>query len=722
MRASFFLILLFTGYADVLLGQNFLSITDIPVSDAGSQLKNGWTGGLSAPQFSLCDLDFDGDEDLVIFDRYSDRVLPFLNNNGSYSYTPSYAALFPEPLENWLLMRDFNGDGRKDIFTSTSLGMEVYVNIGNAEQGLKWRKYNDRSPAPSPILTQGFTSFINLQLNATDIPALDDIDSDGDLDILVFRFAGGSTVEWHRNMAIERTGSLDSMQFERVTSAWGGFRECICGTFAFNNEDCPISGGRPAHEGGKTLLTLDLDGDHDRDVAVSEETCDELFFLQNDGSSEDALFSTLLDNPLEGESPFFPAAFYEDFSGDGISDLVMATNWPSAQENRKEIVNHYVNTGTTENPVLQLETDRFLIEDMIDVGSMSHPAFSDIDQDGDLDMFVGNYSDGEGPEAKGSIKLFENTGSATSPSFARTDDDFRQLSSLQLFNIRPIFRDLTGDAIPDLCFLAQNAGLGNRLYLIPGSGDPGDPYPGNPVTVFTSVGNQDVISLEDVNEDGIQDILVGRVTGKVELYEGDRNGSQIRFTFTETDVFGLGNDNFRGATFLTYQDIDHNGTRDLVRVDSRGGLAWLADSDSERDWEEINLLAGSDGDVYAGRNLAPVFVNLLNLDRDQLILGSGAGGIQVFKSELSEEKPPEERSLTVFPNPLNADRNLIVFSTERAELTIIDGTGRTLGEYENIPPNINYQISVERFSAGIYFLRATFQDGETVTRQIVIIR
>ncbi|MCA6079001.1 FG-GAP-like repeat-containing protein [Fulvivirga sedimenti] len=708
--------------AGVLHGQNYLSVPDIPVSEMGSTLKNPWSGGLTAPQFSMGDLNFDGVEDLILFDRYSDRVLPFVRQGDQFMYAPQYVSQFPQSLDNWVLLRDFNGDGKKDIFTSTSLGMEVYVNVGNADEGLKWRRYNDKSPAPSPLLTKGFNSIINLQLNATDIPAIDDIDSDGDLDILVFRFAGGSTVEWHRNFAVERTGLIDSMQFERVTSAWGEFRECICGTFAFNNEDCPIPGGRPAHEGGKTLLTIDMDGDGDRDVSVSEETCDELFFLRNDGTSSDALFSTLLQNPLEENGPFFPAAYYEDFSGDGTRDLVVATNWPSAQENRLERVNLFLNSGSTDNPVLTPSGDRFILDQMVDIGSMSHPAFIDYDGDGDLDMFVGNYSDGDNPEPVGSVKLYENIGTSVQPSFQKSNDDFLQLGSLQLFNIRPFFREVTGDSHLDFCFLARNAGLGNRLYVIPGSGNTANPFPGNPIVVFTELGDQDVVSIEDVNGDGIRDLLAGRVTGRVELYTGRLADGLISFSFAESDVFGLGNDNFRGATFLVKQDVDQDGTADLVRVDSRGGLAWLPESDVQNLWEEMRLFSVEDNQMFAGRNLAPVFVNLLNLNADQLVLGSGAGGLQVYKAESSVVNPPGERSFVIFPNPVVQGSRITVRSSVRSELQIIDGIGRVLGRFNDVPANTNYEIPVSRFAAGIYFLKASFQDGGTVTRQFVITR
>ena len=42
----------------------------IPVVIDGDTLQNPWVGGLTAPQWSPIDFDFDSDEDLFAFDRW----------------------------------------------------------------------------------------------------------------------------------------------------------------------------------------------------------------------------------------------------------------------------------------------------------------------------------------------------------------------------------------------------------------------------------------------------------------------------------------------------------------------------------------------------------------------------------------------------------------------------------------------------------------------------
>ncbi len=104
---------------NVLQSQNFDAI-DIPFERNGIALPNALIGGLLAPQFESFDLDGQGAEDLIVFERNGNVVLPFINNstpgNPSYKYAPEYTKAFP-PVINFVKFQDYDGDGKKDIFT-----------------------------------------------------------------------------------------------------------------------------------------------------------------------------------------------------------------------------------------------------------------------------------------------------------------------------------------------------------------------------------------------------------------------------------------------------------------------------------------------------------------------------------------------------------------------------------------------------------------------------
>ena len=83
-------------------------------------LRNAWAGGLTAPQWSPIDADLDGDDDLFAFDRDGRRLL-MLERTEDLS-TPwrlrwDWTEGWPE-LVDWCLLRDYNCDGKPDIFTS----------------------------------------------------------------------------------------------------------------------------------------------------------------------------------------------------------------------------------------------------------------------------------------------------------------------------------------------------------------------------------------------------------------------------------------------------------------------------------------------------------------------------------------------------------------------------------------------------------------------------
>ena len=54
-----------------------------------------WAGGLNAAHYNTMDLNHDGKDDLVLFDRTADKVITFLQQNNQYQYAPDYESFFP---------------------------------------------------------------------------------------------------------------------------------------------------------------------------------------------------------------------------------------------------------------------------------------------------------------------------------------------------------------------------------------------------------------------------------------------------------------------------------------------------------------------------------------------------------------------------------------------------------------------------------------------------
>ncbi|HZI26078.1 MAG TPA: VCBS repeat-containing protein, partial [Chryseolinea sp.] len=359
---------------------NYVLDQSIPVrNDPSAMLLLPWAGGLNAAHYNTLDLNGDGRDDLVLYDRMGDRILTFLNLDNMYLYAPEYETFFPKEITNWLLLRDYNCDGRKDIFTGNIQGIKVYINVTAAEGNLSWEEVSfyavPGERKSTVLLTKGFLDKINLQLQFDDLPSIVDADGDGDLDIFNIRYFGQGTIEYHQNFSMERYGTCDSLDFERITQTWGNVTECGCADFAFNGEDCGSTGGRVKHAGGKSLLMLDIDANGSLDALFSEAECNNLYALPNTGSIESPVISSYNNFPESTpvDFPIFPAPFYEDVDFDGRKDLIAIPNiFSKTSDILNADLSHsnwvYKNYGTNESPDFSFTTNSFLQEQMIDVG------------------------------------------------------------------------------------------------------------------------------------------------------------------------------------------------------------------------------------------------------------------------------------------------------------------------------------------------------------------
>ena len=370
----------------------------IPVEVNGKTLLNPWAGGLNAAQINTLDLNADGQEDLVIFDKMASKISTFIAQNKTYHYAPEYEVLFPAEISTFMVLRDYNCDGKKDLFTFGQIGVLVFQNTTSTGQALSWKKlkfYNSDTGLKSDVLlTRGFSGKINLLPGTNDLPNFKDMDGDGDLDVLNMRFVSPSTAEYHRNFSMERYGRCDSLDLERQTQNWGGFLECSCGKIAFNGQTCAQIGGRTDHTGGKVLLTLDVDNDGDQDLLFSEETCSRLYFMENQGTTAAPALNNFSIFPATNPVGilFYPGAYLEDVDFDGKNDLLASPNLyarSALDNNFQKSIWFYKNTGTNQLPGFTFTKDNFLQEDIIDIGDNATPTFTDIDGDGDEDLFVG---------------------------------------------------------------------------------------------------------------------------------------------------------------------------------------------------------------------------------------------------------------------------------------------------------------------------------------------
>ena len=520
----------------------------IEVKKNGNSMLSPWVGGLNSVQISKMDLNNDAFEDLLVFDRTGNSILPFVwdDINTKWKYAPSYASQFPT-LEYWVLMRDYNCDGKKDIFSYVSGGIGVWKNTSTAGE-LSFEYVS--TPYVYSSLLGGTVA--NLYVSKVDIPDINDVDGDGDLDVLTFGIIG-ERVEYHQNQSIELGYGCDSLKYEVNNTCWGHFLETGFGTNKCQLLDtCSNNVANPkgAKHSGSTVLSLDLNDDGVRDLLLGDVSFRNIVALYNDNKgvnmntsmvSQDTAFPA---GTLPVNLQLFPGSFYEDVDQDGKKDLIFSPNTDNETENFKSVW-FYKNYGTNSSPVLSHIDGNWLQKDMIEVGKNAYPILFDYDNDGLTDLFIGNFGYFDlsfVDHYQSKLALYKNTGSSNNPIFTWVTDDFANLSTQGLGQgIYPTFGDIDNDGDIDM-IVGNHDG---KLFLFTNSSNSLGSMNLTLSLAQMTDDNNDIIDvgyaakpqLFDIDGDNILDLVIGEENANLNYFRNIGTASSYVFR-SQTNTFG----------------------------------------------------------------------------------------------------------------------------------------------------------------------------------------
>ncbi|HMB71203.1 MAG TPA: VCBS repeat-containing protein, partial [bacterium] len=458
---------------------------------------------------------------------------------------------------------------------------------------------------------------------------------------------------------------------------------------------------------------VDIDADGDLDLFVQEER-GKLRFYRNAGSPSAPVWSFETDE-YAGVHRYYYARF-ADIDSDGDFDLLVEGDViPDGQGSSFSTAVLYTNVGTPQAPDYQnlsAHPGGFLTDENgapipID---LTTPDLVDLEGDGDLDLMLG--------EPRGSVILWRNVGTPTSPSFRFETDAYRNLDlvfgsciptrvvagsdaaggahGFMLFS----FYDVNADSLPDM-FVGDAFNSNVYFWTNDGGGGISPDFSCQTESFFNGAGGgQGIFAIRilttfgDLDGDGDPDALFGSgESNSSGLYYYENQGpSPMSPVFVQQDSSLIPELDLGASTLPAFADLDGDDDPDLFlaavtqqRISYWQNIGSPTQPELALDTPSWLFIANTDW-------IAPEPADIDGDGDLDMLLGGKAGDIRWFRNDGNGASPSDFVEVTDHPDFGDpADRLFRLSLDSQATPRALDGDGDgdldlIVGYYENQSP------------------------------------
>ena len=561
------------------------------VDSLGQAYQLPFQGGFNVPRPQFADMDNDGDQDMFVQEE-SGRIIHLENTRSAAAprYTWRSSAWKGLDTGEWYRIVDLDQDGDMDILTEERFSyIRYYRNDGTLDEP------NFVVAVDTLMDATGTPIFADRQ----NIPHIVDIDCDGLLDLFIGRVTG--TITRYESVGDDENGVP---RFRFVTDRW---------------EDIEIVGENVSLHGANTMNFADVDLDGDLDLFWGDFFEAGLLLVRNLGScASPSLRSEPVNWPLNDpvETSGYNAPVLLDVDADDDLDMVFGVLGGAFNANSTTRDNFYLMRQDADGN-FEAETTRYLYD--LDVGSESIVKLWDMDNDGDLDMIVGNKI--EPTNQKTSLMfVFENTGTATAPAFEYKET----LDLISTYHQNPAIADIDADG--DLDFLIGK--WNKEIALWRNDGSASDYAFTEVADVYRALtrGQNAAPALVDLDNDGDYDLVAGEASGSLNYWVNNGTPQEPAFELVSDTWLDI---DIGRRSFPTFADMDGDGDQDMIVGSELDGLfLWENVGTPEVfQFEERGTL-----DIDTQAIASPEFADIDGDGDLDLFIGGISGGIMFFRN------------------------------------------------------------------------------------------